>query len=70
MSFLMGYITYPDQDTAQEISKILVEERIVACANIFQINSNYWWENMIRSEDEWVSLVKTTKENRLALVIT
>ena len=67
MSFLMVYITHPDEETAKQISNELIRNKIVACANIFPMASAYWWKGEIMSENEWVSIVKTTKERWLQL---
>jgi periplasmic divalent cation tolerance protein len=60
--FNVVYITFANQEDAQRISMQLVQEQLVACANIFPIRSAYWWNDMIHTEDEWVALVKTTVE--------
>ncbi|NNE28414.1 MAG: divalent-cation tolerance protein CutA [Saprospiraceae bacterium] len=62
MSFLSIYITHPDEHSAKKISEHLVAEKLAACANIFPIQSNYWWQGEFQKDDEWVSLIKTTKE--------
>ena len=36
---------------------------MVACANLYPIQSTYWWKDSIQNESEWVSLVKTTENN-------
>lgn len=59
MAFLLCYITHPDEATARRISEHLLNERLVACANIFPITSAYWWQGAIQHENEWVSVVKT-----------
>ncbi len=33
---------------------------MVACGNIFPMKSAYWWEGKIQSDDEYISIVKTT----------
>jgi periplasmic divalent cation tolerance protein len=63
MPFLVFYITHPDEATARHIAARLLDERLIACANIFPIQSMYRWEGVIQQENEWVSIVKT----RLAL---
>ena len=62
MAFLLFYVTYPDEDTARKISEQLVEKRLAACANIFPINSAYWWEGAVVQEGECVSILKTRLE--------
>ena len=63
MAFKIIYITYPDKQTAERISKKLVDLKLVACANIFPIHSMYWWDSKVENDDEWVSLVKTRTSN-------
>jgi periplasmic divalent cation tolerance protein len=62
MSFLVFYITHPDEATAKKVTDRLLEQRLVACANIFPITSAYWWERELQREEEWVTLVKTRPE--------
>ncbi len=61
--FVFIYITNPSKEKAAEIAKYLLKERLIACANIFSINSLYWWENTIADENEFVLIAKTTEEN-------
>ncbi len=62
MSFISIYITHPDETTAQKIADALIQQKLVACANIFPIQSAYWWQGEVARETEWVSLVKTIPE--------
>lgn len=59
MPFLVFYVTYPNEATAQQIAGQLVNRRLAACANIFPIQSTYRWEAALQNEDEWVSILKT-----------
>jgi periplasmic divalent cation tolerance protein len=62
MPFSLIYITHPDRETARIISSRLIDERLVACANIFPMESAYWWEGAVRQEGEFVSIVKTRND--------
>ena len=62
MAFLLCYITHPDEPTAQRIARQLVDQRLVACANVFPVSSLYWWQGAVQQEGEWVSVVKTRLE--------
>ncbi len=54
------YITFPDADLAQKTGKILVEEGLAACVNIYpSVNSIYKWQGQICQESELVLLAKT-----------
>lgn len=63
MEFLLIYITFPSETQAQTISDTLVEQKLVACANIFPIASTFWWQGQIDHEAEWVAIVKTMPEH-------
>lgn len=60
MPFLVFYVTHPDEATARQIATRLLDERLIACANIFPIQSMYRWEGAIQQENEWVSILKTS----------
>lgn len=62
MSFIAVYITHADELAAKKVVNFLVEKKYIACANIFPIESAYWWKQEINQEGEYVSLVKTTHE--------
>lgn len=58
---IFGYITYPTQQEAFTDARLLLEQGMVACTNIFQSTSMYRWEEKIEQADEWVMIVKTTE---------
>jgi periplasmic divalent cation tolerance protein len=41
------YITNPSKKEAKRLAKHLIEKRLIACANIFPIESLYWWKNKL-----------------------
>ena len=57
------YVTCKDMDEAKKISRHLIENKLVACANIFPINSIYSWEGKIKEDNEVVVLLKTRDNN-------
>lgn len=63
MNMVLMYITNPSKEGARKISKKLLEEKLIACANIFPIESIYLWEGKIAEEPEFVLIAKTTEEN-------
>lgn len=67
MAFLVFYVTHPNEETARRIAGRMVEERLAACANIFPIQSAYWWHGAVQHEGEWVSILKTRTELETAL---
>ena len=63
MNFVFIYITNPNEEEARKIAKHLLEKKLIACANIFPINSLYWWQGKIADEKEVVVIAKTLEEN-------
>lgn len=55
------YTTFPNEEKALEVCKKLLEERLIACFNIFQINSGYWWNGKITEDNEYAAILKTSK---------
>ncbi len=54
------YITASGVEEAEKIAIILLEEKIIACANIIPLmQSIYWWEGDLEEDYESVLLVKT-----------
>lgn len=62
MSFIIVYITHGNEISARKLSNYLVENKLVACANIFPIKSAYWWKGAVQSDNEFVSIVKSVPE--------
>ncbi|MCK6418178.1 MAG: divalent-cation tolerance protein CutA [Alphaproteobacteria bacterium] len=54
------YATFATAEEAQTIARALLEERLVACANIMAAHESlYWWEGEIQSGRETGVLFKT-----------
>lgn len=65
---LLIYIAVPDQETAGQIGRRAVEERLAACANILpSISSCYHWEGRLQEDQEAVLILKTTADAADAL---
>lgn len=54
-------VTAPDPQAARALARALVEERLVACANLVPaVTSVYRWEGAIQEEAEVLLVLKTT----------
>ena len=61
---ILIYITFPSLEEASRAARILVEENIIACANIIpKIFSVYKWEGKINNSEESVLIAKTASDN-------
>ena len=53
----------PDEAAGRRIARILVEERLAACATLSAESlSFYWWEGKISTETERILFIKTRKD--------
>lgn len=57
------YVTAKNSGEAKKIAHLLLKKKLIACANIFPIESMYWWEGDIDEQIEFVILAKTKDEN-------
>jgi len=60
---ILIYITISSEEEAKKIARHLLEEKLIACANIFPIQSMYNWKGKMADEKEIVVLGKTKAEN-------
>jgi len=51
--------TFPNKDSAKKIARLLVEQRLAACAQLFPIESIYRWKDEICDEDEIMLFIKS-----------
>lgn len=62
--FSFIYITVPSAEEAQKIARTLLEERLVACANIMPAHKAlYWWDGKIEEGQEVALILKTRAAN-------
>ena len=53
------YTTCQNNEEAKRIGKLIVEKKFASCVNIWPIDSIYFLENEVKSDDEAVLLIKT-----------
>ena len=60
MSYFTVYTTFPNLAEAQKIAQHLLEQRLVACANIMAPHQSlYWWQGKIETAQEVAVIFKT-----------
>jgi periplasmic divalent cation tolerance protein len=71
MEILMFYVTFPNEKEALYVSRMLLEDKLIACYNLFPMNSGFWWEGTIDNAIELVAVYKTDKslEKRIEQLI-
>lgn len=63
MGLISVYITASSKKEAENISLHLLNKKLIACANIFPIESLYSWKGEMKKEKEFVLLCKTLSRN-------
>jgi periplasmic divalent cation tolerance protein len=62
---LLALSTFPDQETARDISNELVTKKLAACANILPgVESIYRWKEQIESGNETLVLFKLSEDRQ------
>lgn len=59
MDLVSVYVTAPDVETAKRLARELLDQRLVACANLWPIASLYRWEGAVHDDEEVALLLKT-----------
>ena len=57
------YITCKDEEEAVKISKLLLDNKLIACSNMYPIISMFMWEGKMQDEKEYVMMAKTKEKN-------
>jgi periplasmic divalent cation tolerance protein len=61
-SFRWVWMTCKSAAEARRLARLVLEKRLAACANIFPVNSIFWWGGAVRSSNE-VAVVLKTRES-------
>lgn len=70
MPVAVVFSTFPSPDTAAEIARTLVDERLAACVNLVpSVRSIYRWQGQLCEEAETLAIIKTTSERLDALTV-
>ena len=54
--------TIGSQQAANQLSELLVREKLAACVQSFPITSTYTWKRQLTQDSEWLLLIKTKSE--------
>ncbi|WP_201523251.1 divalent-cation tolerance protein CutA [Aliarcobacter butzleri] len=63
MKTIIIQTTCSSEEEAQNITKILIEEKFAACIQLSQIKSFYNWDNQFCSDKETLLNIKTRKKH-------
>lgn len=57
--YSLVYTVCSDEDEARKIAMSLVDEKLVACANFFPIQSVYRWKGCVQQGHEFAMILKS-----------
>lgn len=61
MSVVSVYVVFANSEEAEHIGRLVVEERLAACANVMlAMRSIYRWEGKLETAEEVAAVFKTT----------
>ncbi|QXK92048.1 divalent-cation tolerance protein CutA [Neoehrlichia mikurensis] len=61
-NLVLIYTTISNNKAACHMVNILLQEKLIICANIFHnVTSIYYWENTIKNNKEYIIIMKTSK---------
>ncbi|AFM05627.1 uncharacterized protein involved in tolerance to divalent cations [Bernardetia litoralis DSM 6794] len=56
------YVPCKDENETSNLSKLLLDEKLVACTNSMPIKSCYFWQGSIENDTEQILITKTLPE--------
>ena len=59
VDFVFIYITHPSPEDAKKTAEYLLKKKLIACVNMYPIESMYWWNGKIENDRETVTIAKT-----------
>ena len=63
------YITASNKREAKQISKKLLNKKLIACANVINnVNSYFVWKNKVQNSKEIIICGKTTSKNKTKII--
>ena len=60
---LLIFTTIGSKATAYKVGRKLLEEKLIACYNLTEVESSYWWAGQIKMGNEVLMILKTKEEN-------
>ncbi len=63
---IIGFVSFPNAEVAKKIARILVTDKLVACAKVINnIDSFYMWEGALQEDHEVYLMIKSL-ENKVS----
>ena len=60
--YVIALTTVSDEGHVNSILKATLEKKLAACVNVIpSVTSHYWWKNEIKTDEEFIIMMKTKK---------
>jgi len=60
---IVVFSTCGSREEAEKLARQLLEARLAACVSvIMQVQSFYWWQGKIEDSQEWLLMIKTSRD--------
>lgn len=63
MKMAIYFLTCKDNKEADRISKALLDNKLIACAKKFPVESKFWWNKKIDNAKEVLVMLESIEEN-------
>ena len=63
MIMIFIFVACAGKSEARKISTSLLKKKLVACTQIFPMESSYWWKGKIEHAKEWLVIAKSVERN-------
>lgn len=60
---ILVFTTFNNKLDAVKVGKNLLKQKLIACYNLFPIESAYWWKGKIVDDKEFLMILKTNDSN-------
>jgi uncharacterized protein involved in tolerance to divalent cations len=68
---LVVLVTTSGEEEAQRLAQLLLEQRVIACANVIpRVSSLFHWQDRLEAAEESLMVIKTTSEALGAVIST
>ncbi|MEV7927224.1 divalent-cation tolerance protein CutA [Kitasatospora sp. NPDC088779] len=51
--FVVVTTTHDDETKARELASAVIRDRLAACAQVYRVQSVYWWDGRVQDSAEW-----------------
>lgn len=69
--YVIGFVTCSSRQEARKLARAVLNAKLAACVNILSgIESHYWWQGKLDRVNEFLLMIKTTRDQTKAIMQT